>query len=51
MMTMPIKPFGVMPAKAGIHDHGPVSMDTGFRRYDSGGCIFLAMLLEGHRKP
>jgi hypothetical protein len=24
----------VMPAKAGIHSHGPVFMDTGFRRYD-----------------
>jgi hypothetical protein len=24
----------VMPAKAGIHIHAPVSMDTGFRLYD-----------------
>jgi len=23
-----------MPAKAGIHIHKPVFMDTGFRRYD-----------------
>ena len=28
----------VMPAEAGIHIHGPVFMDTGFRRHDSQGC-------------
>jgi hypothetical protein len=25
----------VMPAKAGIHGHGPVFMDSGFRRNDN----------------
>jgi hypothetical protein len=30
----------VMPAKAGIHSHRPVVMDTGLRRYDNQeGCL------------
>jgi hypothetical protein len=27
--------FRVIPAKAGIHIHRPVSMDAGFRRHDT----------------
>jgi hypothetical protein len=31
-----------MPAKAGIHIHRPIAMDTGFRRYDSQSeCVIL----------
>jgi hypothetical protein len=32
---MNYQPHCVMPAKAGIHNHRTVSMDTGFRRYDT----------------
>ncbi len=33
---MTLAPF-VMPAKAGIHSHRPVFMDSGFRRNDNEG--------------
>jgi hypothetical protein len=37
----------VMPAKAGIHIHRPVFMDTGLRRYDtqSGSVIQPVLIL------
>ena len=37
----------VMPAKAGIHIHRPVFMDTGLRRYDiqAGSVIRLPLIL------
>jgi hypothetical protein len=46
-----ISPSIVMPAKAGIHSHRPVFMDSGFRRNDNEGVQVTQITGNVHINP